>query len=343
MIELNKTNTTSQCSSDAEYAEKYPIISSERITKHFEHAEEFLHHVVWWLSRFHTDDESMKEPLLFRGQKHSHWTILPSALRQDFLCNGTVDQFFKAASYDNAEVARKEYYHLHDMYEKQIIDKFVADCLSEGIAFPTHGSGDDVALLAARTYGLPTRLIDFTLNPTIAAFFAAIEVDDSTATDVSDRAVVWSISRSSLDTFLNKPGTGPFGHLRGWQEKSTSFAYGFNEHMRRQKAIVVEDVLVQKRFTESGLFQSLEDVLEPILSGMSEHELQAQCVFNLTRFTIPHTECSKIIRILSNYNITNTSLFPTADRIARFTKLHFERMNFRNQIAVQDQDAETLT
>lgn len=336
MIKLNKSNTSSQCSSESEYAEKYPIIASELITKHFDRADEFLHHITWWLSRLHTADESLKEPFLFRGQKQSYWTILPSALRQDFLCNDMVDTVFEAASYDTVEAARTQYYHLHVTYEEQIIDKFVADCLSEGIGFPSHGNKDEVALLAARTYGLPTRLIDFTLNPAIAAFFAAIEVDGMANINDTVKAVVWSISRSSLDTFLNKPGTFPFGHLRGWQEKSTAYAYGYSEHMRRQKAIVVEDVSVQKRFMETGIFQSLEDVLEPVLARMPDETRIAQPLHNLARFTLPHSECAKIIRSLSNYSISNTSLFPTADKIAEFTESHFTRLNRRIKATAQD-------
>lgn len=328
MNALNKSNTSSQCSSEDEYAEKYPIISSELVTKHCGSAAEFLQQLLQRNQRF--DDPPLRDWILHRGQKISHWTILPSALRQDFLCNDMVDsdQF---GPFDSIESERKSYYEAHEYYEGRVIGDFVDDCLNEGIGFPSQGTRDNIALLSARAYALPTRLIDFTLNPVVAAFFAAFEVDETPNANANENAVVWSIYRGSFDAASGQPVFGPMQVLRGWREASTSFAYGHSEHMRRQRAVVVQDVLARDKFMATGQFQSLEDVLEPYLASVSSEDLTSVGIPSFARFTLPHIECPNLLNMLLNFNVSASSLFPTTDRIAEFTRLHFRRLNLNRQ------------
>ena len=255
------------------------------------------------------------------------------------MCIDIVDYQLIKTPCKTIQEARNIYYVFHEMFENQVLAKFITDCLSEGIGFP-HDQQNELALLAARSYGLPTRLIDFTLNPVVASFFAASEVDDACAENNLGRAVVWAIPRLIFTGALTDD---VFRDFQNWKESSTAFAYGYSEHMRRQKAIVLQNNNVRQEFEETGLFLSFEDVLERILTETLDRVDGSHKLLDVARFTIPHKECPKLIRILSNYNISTVSLFPTADKIAEFAVSHFRRLNRRYQMTSQDQDTENQT
>lgn len=98
----------------------------------------------------HPDDNKkfVKGKYLYRGQSSSEWSL-----------NTTFDRW---NNYDRKDKAR---------ISKELLDRFIKECEHEDI--PNYVRDDrDLMLSLGQHYGLPTRLLDWSESPYVAAFFA---------------------------------------------------------------------------------------------------------------------------------------------------------------------------
>jgi len=90
-------------------------------------------------------------------------------------------------------------------FTKYVVDEFVEkNALEEfkkkSVPYLTHiPSNDWEWLTIAQNYGLPTRLLDWTTNPLIAAFFACVDNENSTDAAIYILTDEYSIEDSNLD------------------------------------------------------------------------------------------------------------------------------------------------
>jgi len=164
-------------------------------------------------------------------------------------------------------------------------------------------------LAFAQHYGVPTRLLDWSRNPYVAAYFAATEaLRLSGKCDPNERFSIWV-----LDTL--EP------HLRPYKNKV--------------QLVEVNKSIAQNMAAQTGLFtlQSLEGGCdEPLKIQGLEDAFSRENRTVLFEFTLPYSECGELYRICKNIGITAATLFPTADgaRKATFDNLnYYEHMKSR--------------
>lgn len=105
----------------------------------------------------------------YRGQGNADWALLPSAFRPGTLLS-YANASFKAPSE-----------HLRDQHSNEWPQADVLETLA-----------------IAQHHGVPTRLLDITHNPLIAAFFAADDARDPAKVPGAKRFAVWAVDLSMV-------------------------------------------------------------------------------------------------------------------------------------------------
>jgi len=153
-------------------------------------------------------------------------------------------------------------------------------------------------------HGAPTRLIDFTWSPYVAAFFA---LENSTT-----NAAVWAINGAKItyqdlaDQALDPHDFDPRrpGILRD--------RYLRNESDR----VVVSEptILIQRLVAQSGTFAIPATIERPINEILSDHPIPDDTI---AKFILPKRIRREAIEDLRRMNILNATLFPGLDGLAR--------------------------
>lgn len=153
------------------------------------------------------------DPWIFRGQNHAEWELIPSLFRKwnrhpelgfeyEFRI---MDNFVQNANLINMDIASNTLSYVSRVRQVKVLigDKEEILNLPATVGFvpdnePGHWLQYDythVAFAIAQHYGIPTRLLDFTLDARVAAFFAW---------DTTDRLHSLNLSPESLGVQLRR-------------------------------------------------------------------------------------------------------------------------------------------
>lgn len=158
---------------------------------------------------------------------------------------------------------------------------------SYNAAFPDETLWPAFAL--AQHHGVPTRFLDWTESPLVAAYFAAYEASSITAQEVADSCDMISVVRLHTSK-INERGV----HLVFAPRHANSF-------LRAQKGIFTLIPTANEFFFGNGYWPSLNDMLG------AEH---------LAKLSIARSEADALLRELYHLNVTRNTMMPSFENAA---------------------------
>ena len=244
---------------------------------------------------------------IFRGQRDAKWGLQPAAFRK-----GAFDRF---APLSNGNESQKQ-------LEMSHLLRFIDLVNDQGHNVPGDHPGlrddrphsDQAATrpevydlfpntvyldmcALAQHYGIPTRLLDWTVKPLIAAYFAALDSQNSEA----DEIAVWALNRRAIELRLSA--------RIGFQDESivslVDAPTATNANLASQGGLFT---LVQAR--RGSLFQSqpppenIDDLIR------STTHLETTDIPVLCKFTLRVAEAPKVLRILNEHRVHASSVSP---------------------------------
>jgi hypothetical protein len=272
---------------------------------------------------------------VFRGQSEAIWSLTPAAQRPPRK-EGNVDHPFfpfKVAARQMGALSLADRRGLEDHYVREFAGtaeikgleipwdspelrdrELAVDMDEHGANFPAIRRYGMFAL--AQHYGVPTRFLDWTWKPLVAAYFAAVEphhrlTNGEAAPDGSDgRLAVWALQRECADSVCRywDPGaivvtvptaTNPNLHAQGGLFTLVRFC-------RRQPGpeedIPLLDVLLQ-------------DPIRVLEARKTEGVLPLPMLY---KFTLPHKEAGRLLGFLDLYGVNKSTVFPGHRSVVKY-------------------------
>jgi FRG domain len=184
--------------------------------------------------------------------------------------------------------------------------------------YPGTQVNDWEVLIAAQHHGLPTRLLDWTYSPMVAAHFATVEGEAD-----ADRAV-WRLDWKAVHRFFQLPARalliqdleGVFGQDRSF----TPWTLFGAKTRERQFACMIEPPSLDARITtQAATFTLCSDNRQPFDSFLEAIGLRSA----LTRFVIPAQDVSRLRDQLDMVSVDERRLFPDLDGLANYLRRYY--------------------
>jgi hypothetical protein len=184
--------------------------------------------------------------------------------------------------------------------------------------FPVAPVNEWEVLIAAQHHGLPTRLLDWTYSPMVAAHFATVDAEHK-----GDRAV-WRLDWKAVHRYFRLPERalliqdleGIFGQDRPF----TPWALFDPRTRERQFACMIEPPSLDARIaTQAATFTLCSDNRRSFDSFLEESGLNSA----LTRFVIPGKEVSHLRDQLDLVSVDERRLFPDLDGLAAYLRRYY--------------------
>lgn len=166
-------------------------------------------------------------------------------------------------------------------------------------------------LVAAQHHGLPTRLLDWTYSPLVAAHFATVDCDRN-----SNR-VVWRLDWKSVHRFFQLPELAlliqDLEGILGGERPMTPWALFNAPPGAKQFACMLEPPSLSPRIvTQSATFTLCSDKCQAFDAFLEKHGLGSA----LTKFIIPAQETARFRDQLDLVSVDERRLFPDLDGVA---------------------------
>lgn len=272
---------------------------------------------------------------VFRGQANAEWELLPNAFRKNSIEKYVAKRFVvkPIGSRTYREQIMHEYalikrsYYIADRAGLSVPDDSLAireECLRTSIEnFPSghtsalHWPSSKLtsAIANAQHHGIPTRLLDWSHNPMVAAYFSAKEAagwlhNNSVPSGVNALSV-WAFNFQSLYRDI-----GNSDRDRRRPPKSilvtVSAPYASNPNLRAQAGMfTLERMLSPEQLNEVFHPRPFKDVLahQYELTGSRERPER------LYKLILPLEEAPELLRLLHLHRIDAAAVFPGMDGV----------------------------
>jgi hypothetical protein len=268
--------------------------------------------------------------MAFRGQGNADWSLLPKAFR-----NGTVfgyrnrqmaGPFARIADQCNAEATSLlEFLELADtvglavpdgagvIQSLNVLRTATQNSIGEG-TWPDPGLWELLAV--AQHHGIPTRLLDFSLHPFVAAFFAA---EDAREAEHPSRFAVWAIDlrfvRRSVEL---SPGRE--------RVRVVQVPRGGNSYLHAQHGLFLIDKTINETWAASVppldvvIEQSAADALGRHGFWRSPYS-QNEILPAVTSITCPQDQALDVLKRLNAEGVTQAHLMPDLSGVFKALEL----------------------
>ncbi|MFT9369550.1 FRG domain-containing protein [Paenibacillus polymyxa] len=291
-------------------------------TVHINSAEE-LFHIISPLDKQY---DLMNKDFMFRGEESDRYSLLPTALRPlnrsvvNKLANGVdlesgadvenviesnqrsneykiLRKFFVKSDYVGLQIPHVDFLR-ENMYSYYKAPYFVREWLPSSFY--------ELAGLAQH-YGLPTRLLDWSLDPFVSLYFASKGALNHDRVDES--MVLWALHRPLFDFY--KEFELPLQIINP--------PYSGNPNLRAQKGVFThwknenfeEDVLSDRKVDRTPLDIQIHKYLS------KEESFQKNLRIIMYKFIIPHQAAKNIFKALNTLNYNASTIFPGFEGISR--------------------------
>ncbi|MEP6687961.1 MAG: FRG domain-containing protein [Gemmatimonadales bacterium] len=184
--------------------------------------------------------------------------------------------------------------------------------------FPTPPLNDWEVLIAAQHHGLPTRLLDWTYSPLVAAHFATVD-----PAMTSDRAV-WRLDWKAVHRRFQLPDLALLtqdleGILGGDRPFTPSALFAMKGDVRPFACMIEPPSLDARIVAQSATFTLCADKRQPFDRFLDQHDLGDA----LTKLVIPAKESGRIRDQLDLVSVDERRLFPDLDGVAAHLRRYY--------------------
>jgi len=233
----------------------------------------------------------------FRGHARSEWKLVPGVFREDCPIEPSVDDGTGVMKFQPT---------LLENWEKMILDEF----WREGKSLMTSVSNLAEVYFLAQHHGMPTRLLDWTVNPLAALFIAVAEEDHEDADGeviaaCPDWRLTYGSPRDVQQSGLQAP---PVTQRHPLVEETVEYLFGQGSRPSKGLIIPVRPDLCAGRMLQQGACFTLHAPGCPEICEGPDW---------VHRYRIPAASKRDIEEQLRSVGVTYATLFPDLDHLSK--------------------------